>query len=181
MKNLLKLFAILVTLTSLNLTAQVFSLTNTYVMTNTVSVVQTFDLGNMVPVVTSAGAPMTNSSRWGGWIPKYIDACIYTNGLTTNNVTDIRILWTAPQNKPTYQERYIWQSMPDTWDGKSYIRLPLAKERILINQRLHVLMTITDNTTSLTNLVNSTNIIYNASGLLYKIIVIPNSKPAWIP
>ena len=161
--------------------AQTFSVTNTYVMTNAVTVVQTFNMGNMVPVVSSAGAPLTNSSRWGVWIPQYIDALIYTNGLTTNNVSDIRVLWTARQNKLTFQERDIHQGMPDLWNGIHYIRLPLAKERILTGQKMHVLMSVADDSTSLTNLVQSSNVIYNASGVMYKIISIPPNKPAWLP
>jgi len=182
MKNTLKKLAVIVVMTiGMNAYAQTFNITNTYVMTNVVSVVQTFNFGNMVNVVSSAGSPLTNSSKWALWIPKYIDAIIYTNGLTTNNVTDIRVLWTAPQNKPTYQERSIHQGMPDLWDGTHYIRLPLAKERILSGQKLHVLLSVVDNSTTLTNLFQATNVVWNASGVVYKIIDIPTSKPVWIP
>lgn len=160
--------------------AQTFNITNTYVMTNVVSVVQTFDFGNMIPVVSSAGSVLTNSSRWGTWIPRYIDAVIYTNGLTTNNVTDVRVLWTARQNKATFQERDIHQGMPDLWNGVHYIRLPIAKERILAGQRMHVLLSVVDNSTTLTNLYQATNVVWNASGVVYKVIDIPVSKPGWL-
>ena len=160
---------------------QSFNVTNQFTMTSTIDVVHTIDLGNMVNVVSSAGTPMTNSSRWGTWIPRYIDAVIYTNGLTTNNVTDVRVLWTARQNKPTFQERDIHQGMPDLWDGKHYIRLPLAKERILTGQRLHALLSIQDNTTITTNLASSTNVVYSSAGIMYKIIEVPVNKPSWLP
>jgi len=149
-------------------------------MTNVVTTVTTYTL-NLVPVVSSAGSPMTNSSKWGPWIPTYIDAMIYTNGLTTNNVTDVKVLWTAPQNKVTYQERSIFQGMPDLWDGKSYIRLPLAKERILAGQRLHCLISIQDNNTMLTNIIKQPDAVWAANALMYKIIPIPTSKPSWLP
>ena len=182
MRNtLIKFVVVVAMIVSLGAYAQTFNITNTYVMTNVVSVVQTFNFGNMVPVVSSAGSPLTNSSRWAEWIPRYIDAIIYTNGLSTNNVTDTRVLWTARQNKVTFQERDIHQGMPDLWDGTHYIRLPLAKERILAGQRIHVLLSVVDNSTTLTNLYQATNVVWNASGVLYKVIDIPNSKPSWIP
>jgi hypothetical protein len=157
--------------------AQSFTVTNKFTMSSTIDVVHTINLGSMVPVVSSAGTPMTNSSLWGPWIPKYIDACIYTNGLTTNNVTDVRVLWT----RPVTQLRYIYQGNPDVWDGKSYIRLPLAKERILAGERLHVLLSVNDQTTITTNLASSTNVIYSSAGVMYKLIEIPPVKPSWIP
>jgi hypothetical protein len=123
---------------------------------------------------------LTNHSRWGTWIPQYLDALIYTNGLTTNNVTDIRVLWTDRAKKSTFQEKDIYQGMPDLWDGKHYISLSLAKINILSGQRLHVLLLVQDNSTSLTSLLQSSNIVYNASGIMYKIIEIPNYKPMWM-
>ena len=183
MRNTLKKLVVVVAAILISTTAytQTFNITNTYVMTNTVSVVQTFDFGNMVNVVSSAGSALTNSSKWALWIPQYVDDIIYTNGLTTNNVTDVRVLWTARQNKATFQERDIFQGMPDLWDGTHYIRLPLAKDRILAGQRLHVLLSVVDNSTTLTNLYQATNVVWNASGVLYKVIDIPNSKPSWMP
>ena len=160
---------------------QSFQITNTYTLQSTVDVVHTIDFGNMTNVVSSAGAPVTNSSLWGLWIPDYIDACIYTNGLSTNNVTDIRVEWMDPRKKATYQARYIHQGMPDIWDGFHYIKLPLAKERILAGQRLHVWLAIQDGTTILTNATETTNVIYSAAGVMKKVIVIPESKPAWLP
>lgn len=161
--------------------AQTFNVTNTFTLTSTVQVTHTINMGGMVNVVGSAGSPLTNSSRWGTWIPKYIDAVIYTNGLTTNNVTDVRVEWTARQNKATFQDRDIHQGMPDLWDGVHYIKLPLAKERILTGQRLNVWVLFQDGSTTLTNLAQTTNVVYSSAGLMKKIIVIPPSKPAWLP
>lgn len=180
----MKLISLLVLVLGLAVGAsygQSFNVTNKFTMSSTIDVVHKIDFGNMVNVVSSAGSPMTNSSKWGPWIPKYIDAVIFTNGLTTNNVTDVRVLWTARQNKPTFQERDIHQGMPDLWDGIHYIRLPLAKERILVGQNLHVLLSIQDNTTITTNLASSTNVIYSSAGVMYKVIQIPVNKPSWIP
>jgi hypothetical protein len=180
MKKLLSLLLATVTFGIGTVTAQEFAVTNTYVLSNTVQVVTTFNM-NLVPVVSSAGSPLTNSSRWGAWIPRYIDAIIYTNGLTTNNVVDAKVLWTARQNKATFQERDIYQGMPDLWDGIHYIRLPLAKERILAGQRLHVLLSIQDNEHNLVNLLEQTNTIWAVSGIAYKVIEIPVNKPSWLP
>jgi hypothetical protein len=160
--------------------SQPFTVTNTFTLTSTVRVTHTIDFTNMIPVVSSAGLPLTNSSRWGTWIPRYIDAIIYTNGFTTNNVTDIRVEWTAPQNKVTYQERSIHQGMPDLWDGVHYIRLSLAKERILTGQRMHVWILFQDSETTLINLAQMTNVVYSSTGLMKKIIEIPPTKPAWL-
>jgi hypothetical protein len=160
--------------------SQDFSITNTYVLSNVVQVVTTFNM-NLIPVVASAGSPLTNSSRWGEWIPRYIDAIIYTNGLTTNNVVDTKVLWTARQNKITFQERDIYQGMPDLWDGIHYIGLSLAKERILAGQRMHVLLSIQDNEHNLINLLEQTNTIWAVSGIAYKVIEIPIRKPNWLP
>jgi len=161
--------------------SQPFTVTNTFTLTSTVQVTHTIDFANMVNVVSSAGSPLTNSSRWGTWIPRYIDAVIFTNGLTTNNVTDIRVEWTARQNKATFQERDIHQGVPDLWDGVHFIRLPLAKERILTGQRLNVWILFQDGSTTLTNLAQTTNVVYSSAGLLKKIIAIPPNKPAWLP
>ena len=161
--------------------AQSFNVTNTFVMQQEVQVVQSINLGEMVNVVSSAGAPLTNHSYWGTWIPKYIDACIYTNGLDTNNVSDIRVQWTAPQNKKTYQHRYIHQGMPDLWDGIHYIKLPLAKERILAGQRMHVMFLVSDSELVVTNQTSLTNLIELPTGVfVYKTIEIPTSKPDWV-
>jgi hypothetical protein len=161
--------------------AQPFTVTNKFTLTSTVQVIHTIDFGNMIPVVSSAGSPLTNSSRWGTWIPRYIDAVIYTNGLTTNNVTDIRVEWTARTSKATFQERDIHQGVPDLWNGVHYIRLPLAKERILTGQRLNVWILFQDQNTTLTNLAQTTNVVYSSAGLIKKIIEIPPNKPAWLP
>lgn len=180
MKKLIATLAVMLGL-SVAAYAQPITVTNTFTLVSTVDVVHTIDFGNMVNVVSSAGSPLTNHSYWGPWIPKYIDACIYTNGLTTNNVTDVRVEWTNPQDKATYQSRYIHQGMPDLWDGIHYIKLPLAKERILAGQRLHVWLAIQDGTTILTNTASTTNIVYSTAGVMKKIIVIPPSKPSWLP
>ena len=53
--------------------AQSFNLTNTFVMQQEVQVVQSIDFGEMIPVVTGAGQPVTNfTSTWGPWIPNYM-------------------------------------------------------------------------------------------------------------
>jgi hypothetical protein len=178
-----KVISILLTAVTLGIgvaVSQDFSVTNTYVLSNTVQVVTTFNM-NLVPVVSSAGSPLTNSSRWGEWIPRYIDAVIFTNGLTTNNVVDAKVLWTARQNKITFQERDIFQGLPDLWDGIHYIRLSLAKERILAGQRLHVLLSVQDNEHNLVNLLEQTNTIWAVNGISYKIIESPIRKPDWLP
>lgn len=156
--------------------AQDFSITNKYVLTNVIEVVTTFKM-DLTPVVSSAGLSMTNNSRWGTWIPKYIDACIYTNGLTTNNVIDVKVLW----GEPDRQIRNYYQGTPPQWNGKFYTTLPIAKERILAGQKLHCLLSIQDNSTLLSNLVTSTNVIWANNGVAYKVIDIPTSKPSWIP
>ena len=153
----------------INAHAQDFTLTNTYVLSNSVSVVQTYSL-NLIPVVSSAGAPLTNSSQWGRWIPQYITNNVYTNGITVSNST-VKVLW----GEPKYQLRGIYQGNPPVWNGTSYTYLNIAVERILAGERLHVLIGVTDN--SVTNLLQSTNVIYNASGVLYKVIEIPKTKP----
>lgn len=153
--------------------AQSFSLTNTYNLTNTVQVVQTVNFGNgMVSVVSSAGAPLTNSSLWATWIPRYITNNVYTNGITLTN-SDVRVLW----GEPKAQLRGIYQGNPPFWNGSNYVRLNIAVDRILAGERLHVLIGVTDQSTTLTNLALSSNVIYNASGVLYKVIELPKSKP----
>ena len=154
--------------------AQDFTVTNKYVMSNTVEVVTTFSL-DLTGVVGSAGAPMTNNSAWGTWIPVYMDACIYTNGLTTNNVTGVKVLWGEPER----QIRNYYQGTPATWNGKYYTTLALAKERILAGQRMHCLLSVQDNNIALTNLVNG-NVVWAVNGLVYKIIEIPVRKPDWL-
>jgi len=154
--------------------AQDFTITNKFVMTNTVEVITTFNL-DLTPVVSSAGAPMTNNSAWGPWIPVYMDSQIYTNGLTTNNVVDVKVLWGEPER----QIRNYYQGTPATWNGKFYTTLGLAKERILAGQRMHVLLSLQDNDSSLTNLVNG-NVVWAVNGLVYKVIEIPVRKPDWL-
>jgi hypothetical protein len=155
---------------------QSLSVTNKYEYVSSVDVVQTIDFAEMINVVSSAGAPVTNSSLWATWIPVYINNNIYTNGLTTNNVSSARVEWTDPKNKATYQARYIHQGMPDMWDGVHYIKVPLASERILAGQRLHVWLLISDPSVDLSGSTD-TNIVYNATGIIKKVIVIPTSKP----
>lgn len=169
MKKYLLYFIFLAT--TISIMAQDFSLTNVYSLSNNVKVVQTFSL-NLVPVVTSAGNPLTNSSQWATWIPLYITNNVYTNGITLTN-SDVKVLWGEP--KP--QLRGIYQGNAPAWNGSNYIRLNLAVNRILAGERLHVLIGVTDGSTTLTNLAQSSNIIYNSSGVMYKVIQIPITKP----
>ncbi len=170
-----KLFAaILLTATLFLAQAQDFSVTNTYNFANSVTAVQKITLGTgMVPVVTSAGAPLTNSSLWATWIPRYVTNQIYTNGITVTN-SDVKVLW----GEPKAQLRGLYQGNAPVWNGSNYVRLNLAVERILAGERLHVLIGATNDVFSLTNMVQSTNVIYSSYAVIYKVVEIPKTKPA---
>lgn len=142
-----------------------------FVISNTLQNVS-ISTTNLIPVVSSAGTPMTNSSLWNVWIPKYIDSVIYTNGLTTNNVIDVKVLW----GDPIRQERRIFQAIPTIWNNY-YITLALAKERILAGQKLHCLINVRNTSINLTDLTSDQNLIWNDHQVLYKVISLPTSKP----
>ena len=166
--------ALILAVTFLLAQAQDFTVTNTYSFDNSVTAVQRITLGSgMVPVVSSAGAALTNSSQWASWIPKYVTNQIYTNGITTTNAT-VKVLW----GEPKAQLRGMYQGNAPVWNGSNYTYLNIAVERILAGERLHVLIGATNNTFSLTNMVQSSNVIYSSYAVIYKVIEIPKSKPA---
>lgn len=151
--------------------SQSMTITNTYTVQRQVQVVQTIG-ANFINVVTSMGPAYTNQPAW---ISPWVDSQIYTNGLTTNNVKNIYVMWGG--HGQVYNGKGIYQGIEPEWNGIYTCTLANAKTHILPGELMHVLIVVNDNTQVYTNVIANSNIVYNASGMLYKVIELPTNTP----
>jgi hypothetical protein len=150
---------------------QTLTFTNTYAVTEQLQLVQTVGI-NLVNVVSSLGPAYTNTPTW---LSPWVDSQIYTNGLTTNNVKNIYVMWGG--SGAVYNAKGIYQGIPPQWGGSYSCTLANAKTHVLPGERMHVLISVVDNSLTFTNIAANNNIVFNSSGMLYKVISIPFTTP----
>jgi len=141
------------------------TITNSYTFSSNIEVLTTVG-ANLAQVVSSLPPAYTNVPVW---IGDYVKSQIYTNGITTNNLKSTYVLW----GEPTPQPKGVFQGNAPIWNGKFYISLTNAINRVRPGDKMHLLLFGIDTST---NTLSSNTVTFN-QWMNYLIVSIPTNAP----